>query len=485
MSEPNQNSGGQNSGAQNSGDARFDFGMVGLGTMGRALLLNMADKGNAVAGYDTNADKANSLHADSGGQVGGFTDVQAFVASIRRPRAIMVLVPAGKPVDDVLANLSPLLEPGDFVIDGGNSFFKDTDRRVKEMHAKGLGFMGMGVSGGEEGARRGPSMMPGGSPQDYDRVKPILESVAAKYEGEPCVALMGSGSAGHYVKTVHNGIEYAIMQTIAEIYDLLKRGYGKSNEQIADLFAQWNEGPAGGFLVEITSVVLRYKDQETGQDLVDLVSDKAKSKGTGKWTSQDAMDLGMPVPTIDAAVNAREISGYKAERQEAEKIYAGLPTDLPKDLTDAQFESALLAASLLAYAQGLAQIHAGSEEYGYGADLRQVARVWRAGCIIRSRLLQPIYQAFERKPDLTNILLDAEIAQIAIAHSDALRKVVVAAAQGGIPAPSLAAGLAYLDSYRTGRLPANLIQAQRDLFGAHTYERLDRPGSFHTQWESQ
>jgi len=305
--------------------------------------------------------------------------------------------------------------------------------------------------------------------------------VAAKYEGVPCVALMGLGSAGHYVKTVHNGIEYAIMQLIAETYDFFKRGQGKDNAEIAKIFGGWNQGRLQSFLVEITETVLNFKDPKTGGSLVDLISDKAKSKGTGKWTSQDAMDLGLPIPTIDAAVNAREISGYKPEREEAEKIYAG--TGVKPNLTVENLESALFAAILLAYAQGLALIKVASDEYGYKTDLREVAKVWRAGCIIRSRSLEPIREAFERNPNLANLLLDAEYAKTLEPHIAGLRTVVIESAKTGIPAPAYAASLTYFDSYRTGRLPANLIQAQRDLFGAHTYERLDSTGTFHTQWQ--
>lgn len=484
----------------------FDFGIVGLGTMGRSLLLNMVDHGIKVAGLDNNPEKLESLKADvaalrpgppsptppsysgtnppeqEGGEYfQGFTDSGEFLKSIRKPRPILVLVPAGDPVDAVIAGLRPLMEPGDHLIDGGNSFYKDTDRRAKELSQAGLGFVGMGVSGGESGARHGPSMMPGGTQENWDRIKPILEAVAAKYDGEPCVALMGSGSAGHYVKTVHNGIEYAIMQLIAETYDFFKRGFGMDNAQIAQIFGGWNQGQLQGFLIEITEVVLNYKDPKTGGSLVDLISDKAKSKGTGKWTSQDAMDLGLPVPTIDAAVNAREISGYKPEREEAEKLYAA-PGRKP-EITKEDLESGLYAGVLLCYAQGMAQIKAASDEYGYGTNLEQVAKVWRAGCIIRSRSLEPIRQAFARKPDLANLLLDAEYGKMLQPHIDALRKVVIESACTGIPAPAHAASLAYFDSYRTGRLPANLIQAQRDLFGAHTYERLDEPGVFHTQWQ--
>jgi len=469
-------------------DTQYDFGMVGLGTMGRALLLNMADHGFAVAGLDTDAGKVAALHSEGAGKaVKGFGDAKEFVQAIRKPRAIMMLVPAGAPVDSVTHSLSPFLEEGDFLIDGGNSYFKDTDRRVKELTAQGLGFIGMGVSGGESGARHGPSMMPGGTVENYARIKPIVEAVAAKFEGEPCVALMGSGSAGHYVKTVHNGIEYAVMQVISEVYDVMKRSLGLSNSEIADIFDTWNQAELQSFLVEITTVVLRYKDEASGGDLVDLISDKAKQKGTGKWTSQDAMDLGMPIPTVDVAVAAREMSGLKSERIEASKILKPSGTALPYGKDDAigYLRSALYSAMLIAYAQGLALLKEASKEYGYGTDLETVAKVWRAGCIIRSKSLETIRAAYAANPELPNLLVDPTIASIVLEHEGSLRKAVIGAIQASIPVPSLSASIAYLDGYRSERLPANLIQGQRDLFGAHTYERLDKEGSFHTQWEKE
>jgi len=459
-------------------DNQFDFGMIGLGTMGRALLLNMASKGNAVAGYDTNPDKAHSLVTEDGSRVQGFTDLAEFVASIRRPRPIMVLVPAGKPVDDVLEGLTAFLEPGDFVIDGGNSHFTDTNRRLAAMQDRAFGFMGMGVSGGERGARLGPSMMPGGTPEQYARVQPILESVAAQLDGVPCVALMGSGSAGHYVKMVHNGIEYAVMQILAEIYDLFTRGLGFSVPQTAEYLSEWATSEVGGYLVEITATVLRAKD-ETGW-IVDQISDRAKGKGTGKWTSQDAFNLGLPIPGIDAAVSARELSGLKDIRVAlgVDQVHSSLKATV-EDL-----KGAFAAASLLSYVQGLAQIAEASREYQYGTDLTQVTRVWGAGCIVRSQLLTPIRRSLAGQPETPNLLLDPEFRAEFLAHEPRLRTIVAAAAHAGIPVPVLGASLAYWDSLRSSRLPANLIQAQRDLFGAHTYERLDRPGTFHTDWEA-
>ncbi len=481
------------------GEQLYDFGMVGLGTMGRSLLLNMADHGDAVAGLDTDPAKAAALKSEGAGKkVEGTTDPKAFVAMLRKPRAIMMLVPAGGPVDAVIGSLSPLLEKGDILIDGGNSYFKDTDRRSKELAGAGFEFLGMGVSGGEAGARHGPSMMPGGTSQAYERVRKTLENVAAKYDGEPCVALMGPGSAGHYVKMVHNGIEYGVMQLIAETYDFMRRGLGMTNDQCRDTFAKWNEGPLQSFLIEITATVLG--KMEGSVHLVDLISDKAKQKGTGKWTSQDAMDLGVPLPTIDAAVAARELSGLKDERVRVSVEFQASPHKGVLEMLHrivnehpdpklrglgvviAQFESALHSAILLTYAQGFAQLHAASGEYGFGLDLERVAKVWRAGCIIRSASLEGIRTAFSRAPNLSNLLLDPAFSK-SVAF-DALRAVTCNFVTMGMPAPAFSASLAYLDGYRSANLPANLIQAQRDFFGAHTYERIDKPGVFHTpDWD--
>lgn len=461
----------------------YDFGMVGLGTMGSALLLNIAEHGHRVAGYDLDPSKVAAFEQE-GAHLGvkGFTNAAEFAKSLIPPRPIMILVPAGPAVDSVIKSLLPVLQPGDFLIDGGNSFYKDTDRRNQDLIQRGFGFLGMGVSGGESGARNGPSMMPGGTAENFERVRPILESIAAKYDDQPCVALVGSGSAGHYVKTVHNGIEYAMMQLIAEAYDLMRRGLAMPQEEIADVVDGWVAGPFGGFLLEITARVLRYRDEE-GTLLVDVISDKAKAKGTGKWTSQDAMDLGVPVPTIDAAVTARMLSAQKSERLAASAAAPkGEVPVLDRMAVLASLEGALHAAMLLSYSQGLSLIKVASQEYGYGTNLETVARIWRAGCIIRSKMLEPIRAAFARDPELKSLLLDPGISDVIRANDDALRGTVATFAGARIPAPCFSASLAYLDSYRSVRLPANLIQAQRDLFGAHTFERLDREGTFHSTW---
>jgi 6-phosphogluconate dehydrogenase len=459
-----------------------EFGMVGLGTMGRNLLLNIADHGRSVSGYDLGQDKVDLLASESQGRhTMGFTDAAAFAKSLKRPRCITMLVPAGSPVDAVIQSFKPYLEPGDLIIDGGNSYFKDTDRRIAELAPTGIAFFGMGISGGESGARHGPSMMAGGSEADYAKVKTVLELVAAKAEdGRPCVARVGNGSAGHYVKMVHNGIEYGIMQLIAETYDLMKRSWGFSNSQLSEIYGTWAKSDIGGFLLEITETVLKKKDEETGQYLVDLIRDEAKEKGTGKWTSQDAMDLRVSVPSIDAAVCARELSDLKVERVAAAKSLGTPGGASDKDV--AKLREALSVAMIAAYAQGMAQLSVASTEYKYGVQMEPVAAIWRAGCIIRSVLLKNIMDAYTAKSDLPNLLVDPDLGGTVKARIGSLRWLVNQAVTTHVPMPCFMASLAYIDAYTSERLPANLIQAQRDFFGAHTYERIDKPGVFHTEW---
>jgi len=464
---------------------KLEFGMVGLGVMGNAMSLNLADHGYSVAGLATSEDKAKAFTA-LGKSVKGFSDTKGFVESIRKPRPIMMLVPAGKPVDDVIAELKPLLEEDDLLIDGGNSYFKDTDRRAKDLESIKMGFFGMGVSGGQEGARYGPSMMPGGIERLWDRVKPILEKVSAKSEdGAPCVALMGPGSSGHYVKMVHNGIEYAIMEATAEIYDVYKRGLGKSNDEIGKIFASWDERELKSFLVEITADVLQYVDPKINKNLVDLISDKAKQKGTGKWTSQDAMDLGVPVPSIDISVSARELSGYQDERKQLSGIYKATAVNSIDLKVENLLHDALYMAMIISYTQGFSQLRIASADYSYDLKLEVVAKIWRAGCIIRSAFLQQIMDAFKKNNSLHNLLMDAEVSKTVLKLQGSLRSVVGYMAASGLPCPMLSASLAYFDAMRSEHLPTNLIQAQRDFFGAHTYERTDMPGVFHTQWTSK
>jgi len=459
-----------------------EFGMVGLGTMGRNLLLNIADHGRSVSGYDLGQDKVDLLASESQGRPTlGFTDAAAFAKSLRRPRCITMLVPAGSPVDAVIQSFKPYLEPGDLIIDGGNSYFKDTDRRIAELAPTGIAFFGMGISGGESGARHGPSMMAGGSEADYDKVRGVLELVAAKADdGRPCVARVGNGSAGHYVKMVHNGIEYGIMQLIAETYDLMKRSWGFSNEQLAEIYGTWAKSDIGGFLLEITETVLKKKDGETGKYLVDLIRDEAKEKGTGKWTSQDAMDLRVSVPSIDAAVCARELSDLKAERVAASKTLATQAVQGEKDV--ARLREALSIAMITAYTQGMAQLRVASGEYNYGVQMEPVAAIWRAGCIIRSVLLKNIMDAYTANADLPNLLVDPGIQETVKQRIGSLRWLANQAVATHVPMPCFMASLAYIDAYSSERLPANLIQAQRDFFGTHTYERIDKPGVFHTEW---
>jgi 6-phosphogluconate dehydrogenase len=463
-----------------------EFGMVGLGVMGRNLVLNIADHGIPVVGYDRDASKVEALCEEAGDRpASGAASLPVFLARLRQPRAIMLLVPAGAPVDAVIDELRPHLQPQDIIIDGGNSFYRDTDRRAAALAAANLQFLGVGVSGGEHGARVGPSIMPGGPAEAYERVRTVFEAIAAKVDGSPCVTYLGPRSAGHYVKMVHNGIEYGLMQLIAEAYDLLKRGLGFDNDRLHDVFAAWNEGELNGYLIEITAVIFTQKDDRTNHRLVDMIEDEARQKGTGKWTSQDAMDLQVPVPTIDAAVSARDLSGLKSLRTALAPVYAGV--DQPRAGDDAtsfvaQLGRALYAAVLLTYVQGFSLLRRASDEYGYGLALDEVARIWRGGCIIRAALLEDLRRACRANRGAPTLLMDRDLARTLQARQADLRAIVQAAAARGIPAPGLMSALAYFDGIRSARLPANLTQAQRDFFGSHTYQRVDVPGVFHTVW---
>jgi 6-phosphogluconate dehydrogenase len=473
----------------------YKIGVVGLGVMGANLARNIASKGFPVAGYDLDAAKTQAFAKgeSSGSGIGSAAAPDKLMAVLERHRRVLMMVPAGAPVDSVIAHLRPHLEREDILIDGGNSFFKDTDRRADDLATAGFRFVGMGVSGGEEGALRGPSMMPGGPREAWDALAPILRAMAAKAEdGEPCVSYMGPRGAGHYVKMVHNGIEYGDMQLIAEVYDVLTRAAGMSALEIADTFSRWNEGELRSYLVEITARVLERIDSETGKPLVDLILDEAQQKGTGKWMSQNAFDVGAPIPTVNAAVEARLLSALKSERVAASKILPGpnvsehaassVPSGLSRTgLIDAT-RRALYAAKITSYAQGMALLRQASHEYKYDIDLAEVAKIWRAGCIIRAALLSDIRAAFTRDPSLVNLMLDEHFANAMASGQQALRDVVRTAVAAGIPVPALSSSLAYYDSYRSARLPANLTQGQRDFFGAHTYRRVDRDGVFHTDW---
>ncbi len=464
----------------------YDFGLIGLGVMGRNFILNVADNGFRAFGYDLDPEKVKALQEEGGDleRVNASDDLKTFVSALQHPRKIMLLVPAGKIVDSVIEDLLPHLAKGDLIIDGGNSLFTDTDRREAHLREKGIHFFGAGVSGGAKGARKGPSIMPGGSREAYKEVKPIFEAVSAKYKGEPCVAYLGPKSAGNYVKMVHNGIEYGLMQLTSEIYDLLGKAGNMNNGEMHRLFDQWNRGRLQSFLVEITADILTRDDEHGPGQLVDKILDKAKQKGTGKWTSQNAMDLGIPVPSIDIAVSMREISALKAERIQAEKLYGRpRPEALGKQELAKMAEEALYFSFIITYAQGLHQLAEASKEYGYDLDLGTIAKIWRAGCIIRAGLLADITKAYQGNPNLSNLLLDPSFAGEIKSTLPSVRTLVAYGASHGIPLPGLSNSLTYFDAYASGRLPLNLIQAQRDYFGSHTYERTDREGIFHTEWE--
>ena len=470
-------------------EPQYDFGMIGIGVMGSNLLLNMADHGFAVIGFDLKDERARQLEAAAkeGQVVKGTTRLPEMIAGLKKPRKIMMLVPAGQPVDDVIAHVLPHLEANDILIDGGNSYFKDTLRRIDFLQNRNIHFFGMGVSGGELGARLGPSMMPGGDQEAWQYLKPVLEAIAAKAEdGQPCVAYMGNTAAGHYVKMVHNGIEYAMMQMMAEVYDLLHRAGACSNEELHQLFSGWNEGQLHSYLVEVTADVFRTLDEEGEGYLVDKILDQAGSKGTGKWTSQEAMDLPIPIPTIDMAVAARDLSVYREQRREAEKIYGSgvQKLEVTPDLL-AHLENALTFCFTIAYAQGLSMLAKASGVHGMNIPLPDVVRVWRAGCIIRSALLGNFTDAYTAKPDLPNLLLHASIAELLKAREESLRTVISVGVEARIPLMAMGSALAYYDSFLSGRLPTNLIQAQRDYFGAHTYRRIDKEGVFHTEWNRE
>jgi 6-phosphogluconate dehydrogenase len=461
------------------------FGMIGMAVMGKNLALNIAEHGTTVAVYNRELDMLEE--AVKGTSLAPTKTLPEFVAALERPRRIMMMIRAGEPVDMVLDSLSPLLERGDIVIDGGNSWFEDTRRREATLREKGLHFFGVGVSGGEDGARHGPSLMPGGDAKAYDLIRPVLESIAAKTDSGACVTHVGPDGAGHFVKMVHYGIEYADMQCIAEAYHVLRDLGGLGPEKLAGVFRRWGKGPLESFLIEITAKIFTVQDAEKGGFLVDKVLDKAGQKGTGKWTAQVALDLGVVIPSIAAAIDARVLSSMKDERVKASEVLRG-PARAPgrpddKDLVDAVHD-ALYAAKIGAYAQGMALIAAGSRARNWGIDLREMARIWKGGCIIRARFLDTIMKAYERDPALPNLLLDERIRSELDRAQDNYRRIVALAADAGIPVPAMSAGLAYYDAYRSKTLPQNLTQAQRDAFGAHTYERSDEPGAraVHTDW---
>ncbi|MDP9372432.1 MAG: NADP-dependent phosphogluconate dehydrogenase [Chloroflexota bacterium] len=480
--------------------------MVGLAVMGANLALNIADHGFPIAVYNRTPVRTRELMEGEaqGKPVVGAETLQDFVAKIERPRRIIILVKAGPAVDGVIAELLPLLDDGDVIIDGGNSFFQDTIRRDQQINrgAGGPYFMGMGVSGGEEGARHGPSLMPGGPKEAYALLEPALTKIAAQVADGPCVSYIGPSGAGHYVKMVHNGIEYGDMQLIAETYNIMKGALGLSAPEMGEIFARWNEGRLNSYLIEITAKVLAFIDADTKQSLVDLILDEAEQKGTGRWTSQNAIELGIPIPTIDAAVWSRGISALKPQRVAASQVLqgpdgggaggdgagpngAGAAIGADRGRLLGALEGALYAAKVSSYAQGMALLRAASDHYGFELNLSELARIWKGGCIIRARLLDTIQRAFERNPQLDNLLLDPGFAEAVNGLNADWRYVVGVARDLGLPCPALSASLDYFDSYRAERLPANLIQGLRDFFGAHTYRRVDREGTFHTIWEPE
>jgi 6-phosphogluconate dehydrogenase len=463
------------------------IGVIGLAVMGKNLALNMESRGFSVAVYNRSPEKTRELVAEHPEKnLKATYSLEEFVASLEKPRKILIMVKAGAATDAMIEQVAPLLDEGDILIDGGNAFFVDTQRRSKELEARGIRFIGTGISGGEEGALRGPAIMPGGQESAYKLVEPILTAIAAKVNGEPCCTYIGPDGAGHYVKMVHNGIEYGDMQLISEAYQLLRNVAGLSVQELHEVFSEWNKGELDSYLIEITADIFTKVDPDTGRPMVDVILDAAGQKGTGKWTSQSALDLGVPLPIITESVFARFLSAMKQERVQASRILRGpAPTPLAGEERKAFIEDvrrALYASKICSYAQGFAQMRAASEEYGWNLKYGNIAMIFRGGCIIRARFLHNIKEAYDRDPELKNLLLDPYFKGVIDDYQAAWRRVVAQAVQNGVPVPALSSALAYYDGYRSERLPANLLQAQRDYFGAHTFERVDKEGTFHFQW---
>jgi len=478
-------------------DAKAKVGLIGLAVMGENLALNIARNGFPITGFNRDSSKVDRFLArarehPNGHNASGAYSLDQFVASLEKPRRIILLVKAGEAVDAVINNLTPLLERGDIVIDGGNSHFEDTRRREAELSAKGFRFIGSGVSGGESGALWGPSLMPGGDKAAYENIREIWEKIAARVDEGPCVTYIGPDGAGHFVKMVHNGIEYGDMQLIAEAYDILRKYLGMGASELADVFGEWNRGVLDSFLIEITAKVLSVNDPETGRPLVDLILDEAGQKGTGKWTAEIALELGVPIPTIQAALDARVLSSRRSERVEASSQLAGPPSAVFKGTAEARkalisaVHDALYASKICSYAQGMNLIRRGSETYDWNINLGEISRIWKGGCIIRAQFLGKIKQAFDRRADLPNLLLDPDFKDWVSSSQMRWREVVSTAQGAGIPVAAMSASLAYYDTYRSADLPLNLTQAQRDYFGSHTYRRIDHPedAPVHTDWES-
>lgn len=466
--------------------SKQQIGVIGLAVMGKNLALNIESKGFTVSVYNRSPQKTEDMLKETEGkQVKGTFSIEEFVDSLETPRKILIMVQAGQATDATIEQLIPHLDKGDIIIDGGNAYFPDTQRRSKELAEKGFNFIGAGVSGGEEGALKGPSIMPGGQESAYKLVEPILTAISAKVNEEPCCTYIGPDGAGHYVKMVHNGIEYGDMQLICEAYQLLKDVLGLDAKDLHGIFTEWNQGELDSYLIEITADIFSKYDEETGKPMVDVILDTAGQKGTGKWTSQSSLDLGVPLSMITESVFSRFLSAMKEERVAASKILNG-PKAAAFDGDKAEFienvRKALFASKIVSYAQGFAQLRVASDEYGWNLQYGNLAKIWRGGCIIRSRFLQNITDAYENNPELKNLLLDPFFTNIIESYQDAWRKVVASAVSLGIPVPGFSSALAYYDSYRTANLPANLLQAQRDYFGAHTFKRVDKDGTFHYNW---
>lgn len=466
--------------------SKSQFGVIGLAVMGKNLAMNIESRGYSVSVYNRSREKTEEMLKETNGKniIGTYT-IEEFVNSLEKPRKIMLMVKAGAPTDSTIDQLKPLLDKGDILIDGGNTLFTDTQRRNKELSELGFHFIGTGVSGGEEGALKGPSLMPGGQREAYELIAPIFKDISAKVNGEPCTTYIGPDGAGHYVKMVHNGIEYGDMQLIAESYFILKNVLGLEANELHQVFSDWNKGELDSYLIEITSDIFTKMDEETGKPLVDVILDTAGQKGTGKWTSQSALDMGVPLPIITESVFARFISAMKDERVQASKLLRGPQKRAFSGDKEGFIESvrkALYMSKICSYAQGFAQMRAASEEYGWDLRFGDIAMIFRGGCIIRAQFLQKIKDAYDQDPNLKNLLLDPYFKEIVESYQDALREIIGEAVKNGIPVPCFSAALSYYDSYRMETLPANLIQAQRDYFGAHTYQRTDKTGVFHTEW---
>ncbi|MGE5497288.1 MAG: NADP-dependent phosphogluconate dehydrogenase [Syntrophothermus sp.] len=466
-------------------DEKYDIGMIGLGTMGRNLVLNISDKGYSAAGFDLDFSKLNMLRDEAGNRkILAVKSMNELVMSLKQPRIIIMLVPAGPPVDSVITDLRPALQSGDILVDGGNSHYIDTDRRIMELAPDNIRFMGVGISGGEKGARLGPSIMPGGSETGYVHLRSIFQAIAARVDNTPCCAWLGPGSAGHYVKMVHNGIEYGIIELIAESYHLMKHCLGLTEDELHEVYSRWDSRELKSYLIEITADIFLQKDEFSEGRLINLIQDCAHQKGTGKWTTQDAMDLQIPIPVIDSSVMMRDMSARKNERIAASRIIKGPDPsfDGGRNSFINKLGNALFFGMITAYAQGFALMHAASESNGFNLRFDTIAQIWRGGCIIRAEMLNNIYAAFSKNNDLPNLLTDEYFVRETSARQKDLREVIKIGVDAGIPVPAFSSALTYFDSYRSSWLPGNLVQAQRDYFGSHQYERIDRGGMFHTQW---